>query len=454
MFLFLWNRLQVLIKHNHDRWNKYSQNSRKKTAFLADYLKNLTVSEKKEEEPNSQTHVPRSKPIFKNNFKTIEEEQKFIDKVIDIEDKIRDTLKSVTFVCVSGVYGSGKDTISDMMRTQFENRFSQISSVTDCPIDYSIKTIAYAKSLKDAISNIMGFNRDMLANDCKEKRDWMNDPHGSTALFWSGVLLRSKVIGYENHIYFSKDKLSKPYIPNTDTTITESGNKLLDKEQTFNKEDGTLYNQYKKILDNYAIFGDPTKSSLIPFTPRKSCEIIAELLQEQFNKELFVHSLIRNIYEDESKTQSKKSKSIYIISDARQEHEVIIPVHYGIKVIYIHIRRQELLNKLPWYPGLERFLSDQTVESNTHPAKAPKVDETEDFMTRQSSNLNIPLIPKIQWMPVWLQHHMKAKYGPHLYEYNKQNAKDVVYIDVLNEEGDFGKLRQRANQIVDLFLLS
>ena len=64
-----------------------------------------------------------------------------------------------------GLIGSGKDTVAERLVT-----------------DHSFKRDSFAKSLKDAVSNIFGWDRNLLEGQTPESRLWREQPD----LFWSG----------------------------------------------------------------------------------------------------------------------------------------------------------------------------------------------------------------------------------------------------------------------------
>ena len=63
-----------------------------------------------------------------------------------------------------GLIGSGKDTVAERLVT-----------------DHSFKRDSFAKSLKDAVSNIFGWDRNLLEGQTPESRLWREQPD----LFWS-----------------------------------------------------------------------------------------------------------------------------------------------------------------------------------------------------------------------------------------------------------------------------
>ena len=61
---------------------------------------------------------------------------------------------------ICGLIGSGKDTLSGILQENFEKRH------------INVVKLSFAKTLKDAVSCVFGWDRKMLEGDTKESREW------------------------------------------------------------------------------------------------------------------------------------------------------------------------------------------------------------------------------------------------------------------------------------------
>ncbi len=73
-------------------------------------------------------------------------------------------------VCITGLIGSGKDTIADILASE-----------------YGYKKLSFASKLKAAVSILFGWDRQMLEGSTPESRHWREQPD----LFWSKKFKRN-----------------------------------------------------------------------------------------------------------------------------------------------------------------------------------------------------------------------------------------------------------------------
>jgi len=320
-----------------------------------------------------------------------------------------------------------------------------------------IKDIAYADSLKKSVAEAFGFDYEKLKNTSPENRDWMMDYNSDESLFWTTGLLKSKYTGYKFDKMYSDEKRAF---------------------QEPAKKEHTTPEQFEKSLFNIAKYQPKMMNlNMVPVTPRKMVDYVAnEMYREYMCDDFWVLSVINKLRMEETRLRTKqlpmflgtdinmkppipkKVIAFYILRDTRFLHEVRVPAYYGAKVIYIHIRRQKVLNSVPWYPRFEKYLSENTQDNNhfkdhlvRYPNRVPPKEIAEEAISRICKDMNVDVPISVRWMPIWLQHYIRANYmGDHLHEFNQKNGQYVRYYDVKNEENDLDGLRKRLGLMLEM----
>ena len=126
---------------------------------------------------------------------------------------------------ICGLIGSGKGTVSDYLVDE-----------------YGFEKISFADKLKDGVSAVFGWDRDMLEGDNSDSRQWREQEDE----FWS------KETGKDPRGYFTKDEIQK-----SKTTLKE----LFDEYLEFYKQthsEVTYVDRKRKFDQSLIFFGENT----------------------------------------------------------------------------------------------------------------------------------------------------------------------------------------------------
>lgn len=428
---------------------------------------------------------------FPNAFDNKIDEDVYFEKLKAKFKENSTALKNTTFICLSGVYGAGKDTVASCL-TKFLSKF-----------DVEIDQIAYASSLKDAVSNYFKIDRNLLDNKDAEQRKWMESIDSDDALFWSASLLND--VSAQNsivvhHNYDNIDDFHNLTETDIDTKIHDQNFRqnypgiqleynLLQNSENSEEKMSAFVESRKQILRECNDITEVIELTSIesqfirhirntnthiharyPISPRKLLEEIGtDIMRKHFSPDLFILSEIRNIIK-KAKVNPEK-KRIAIVSDARFLNEVILPSKFGAKIIYFYIERPSAIDNNPVFKSLDSFIQNYITERNvsivstsstfasTYKRIVPSIEECRNHLIKllsdngntDNTTISQKLIPDVRWMPILLKHYMRENFSSQFREYNIANGQNISYYRLVNKDADFSdrdQVLQRLQSIL------
>lgn len=419
-------------------------------------------------------------------FDNKQNEQEYISLLKKKYAENNTSLTDVTFICISGINGAGKDTFADCV---FQ---------TNTTFDIEQKRVAFARSLKESCASIFQMDLDLLANRSEEARLWMECETSDDALFWTACLMKSLYVKQDLPVYHKDGEDVSLY------SMSDEQLEISLSDENFRKKYPGIHSEYnalakendadvlipefikakkryinecrESLLESREMNSNSTQfidalraqditidSQKFPFTPRKMLKDVGtNIFRKQYCDDIFVLSEIRRIIKIKQ-AQTVKKPIVVVLPDARYINEVLLPCKFGAKIIFAYIEREDVLAKNPALKKLDSFIEDTIPKECTGVFKrsVPSIAKCREALASFVNQINLENtangLPKqelpsdVDWMPIYLKFYMRENFGAKLRDYNFKNMMDVSYFRILNKHTNFSDKSCLSERINTLF---